>query len=125
MAGGEEPKVVRVVGHDDPAPETDGGSGDERVDGHLAARTCFGQEVTGNPSDPSASGYDLSEPPGEHRVDGLVSTTAAVDLHEYYRGNPDGEVAVMGAAHRRSYSLVTNLVAVRMGKRGESFAVED
>ena len=83
VAGSEELEVVGVVGCDNTATETDGGGDDQGVDGHLASGARSGQEMTSDASDPGSGGYDLGKAARQDRVNGLVGTTSAVELHEH------------------------------------------
>ena len=65
MAAREESEIVRVVRGDDPTSEANSRRDGERIDGQLAAGAGICEEVTRNPSNAGARGYDLSEAPPE------------------------------------------------------------
>jgi hypothetical protein len=81
--------------------------------------------VTGDASDASTGGDDLRERSGEHRVDGLVTPVAAIELYEHRRRHSNGSVSPMRAPHRGSHALVPRSIDRRTGECGERFAVED
>ena len=125
VTAGETGEVGRVVSEHHASTEPDCCRHDQRIDGQFAASACRSEQVTGNSSGTRPRGDDLSKSTRQDRIDGGVGATTPVQLDEHGRGHTHRKVPLMGAAHRRSHTLMTLQILVWSGQHGQRFAVKD
>lgn len=125
MVGGQQLEVVRVVGHDQPAAQADGGGDDEGVDGQLAATVCVGEKVTGVAGDAGSGGDHPGKSTGQLPVDGLVVAVTSVDLDEDGRWHSHRLSSAGRRTHGGTDPTMALGVGLGIGEGGECLGVED
>jgi len=125
VSDGKLPQVAGVVCCHDATPESDRGSDDQGIDRHLAPNPGACEQVASDPCHAGSSGHHLSETSRQDTVDRFVDTSAAVQLHEHRRRDPNRRVARVRAAHDGSHPLVANLIDMWASESRNGLAVKD